>query len=71
MTNKLASIFITPLLLLSLGACEQNQESSELASEIERVEKELGRLEYRVYQLENPGLENSAADQQADKVETD
>jgi hypothetical protein len=59
-------VLMTGLLLLTLGACDSNnqnaQTNDELVAELERLENELGRLEFRVYALEHPDVEDTADD---------
>jgi hypothetical protein len=49
------ALALLPLLLLTtLTGCENNTaDTAELRVEIERLENALGRLEFRVYELEN------------------
>jgi len=62
MTRTIFSNILTVGLLVAIGGCEQNsnQPDTQLRAELEQLQNELGRLEFRVYQLEHPEEKEAA-----------
>lgn len=53
--KRLIILFVSLLALVGCEGTSGNSELQQMRTDLERLENEIGRLEFRLYELENPG----------------